>query len=206
MFITISSGDGVDEVCRALWHFYRWIEDRYSFETIHIEYGRCKRCIKSIVLRSEDKSFLDIEGTHLWKAQSPFRPNHKRKNWYFGLVCHREDKTNSIKKEQIIYQTMKSPKKGGQHVNTTNSGVRAIYPPLGLEAISYDERSQYRNRHIALFRLLKKIDEVAEKRDESIQKARWTENKSIQRGKEVLVFRGEKFHKLISNKLQYFKY
>ncbi|MEJ2497556.1 MAG: hypothetical protein P8Y43_08840, partial [Sulfurovaceae bacterium] len=74
MLIYISSGNGVDEVCRALWHFYRWLEKHYRFELLHIEDGKCRSCYKSILLKSDDENLTALEGTLLWYASSPFRP------------------------------------------------------------------------------------------------------------------------------------
>jgi peptide chain release factor len=88
---------------------------------------------------------------------------------------------------------MKSPKKGGQHVNTTCSGVRAIYPPLGVEALSYDERSQHRNKAIALARLIAKVKEHKNMQQMAKQNERWREAKALERGNAVKVFEGVGF-------------
>ena len=193
MLIHISSGNGVDEVCRALFHFLHWLEGKYTFKVVNLEYARCEDGYKSILLESDDEKFLALEGTHLWRCQSPFRPKHKRKNWYFSLAIVEKQKAINIDKSKVIYQTMKSPKKGGQHVNTTCSGVRAIYEPLGIEAISYDERSQHRNKKIALERLICKIELMEHEEANSKQNKRWREGKLLVRGESVLVFEGEGF-------------
>jgi peptide chain release factor len=194
MLIQISSGNGVDEVCRALWLFYQWLEkERYSFETLQIEYASCKNCFKSLLLQSDDKRFNALEGTLLWRSPSPFRPKHKRKNWYFSLRCYDEENLVDIDITKIIYQNIKSPKKGGQHVNTTNSGVRAIYAPLNLETICYDERSQHRNKQIALVRLLEKVEKLNQKQMKTASQNRWLKGKDIERGQEVKTFVGNTF-------------
>ena len=193
MLVYISSGTGVDEVCRALWHFYRWIENRYSFELIQLEKANCNHCIKSIFLNSDDKRFLTLKGTLLWRAKSPFRPKHKRKNWYFSCAIYDEDNSHTIEQNKIIYQTMKSPKKGGQHVNTTCSGVRAIYPPLKISAVSYDERSQYKNKKIAYIRLIEKATKIKRDKNRDELHHRWKNAKKIERGNPVKIFEGEKF-------------
>lgn len=195
MLIQISSGNGVDEVCRALFHFLNWLEGKYTFNVLNLEYAGCEDGYKFILLESKDEKFLALEGTHLWRCQSPFRPKHKRKNWYFSLSIVEQQKSVEIDKSKVVYQTMKSPKKGGQHVNTTSSGVRAIYEPLGIEAISYDERSQYRNKKIALERLIQKIDIMEYKQENSKKNERWREGKLLERGKSILVFEGINFNR-----------
>jgi len=197
MLVYISSGNGVDEVCRALWHFYGWIEKRYAFEVVKIEEGSCKRCIKSLLLQSDDKALFALEGSLLWKAKSPFRPKHKRQNWYFSLGYHDEINSHTLEKEKIIYQRMKSPKKGGQHVNTTCSGVRATYPPLQVSAVAYDERSQHRNKKIAHMRLLEKVVEIEKGKNRDNTQIRWKDAKEIERGNPVKVFEGEKFREVM---------
>ncbi len=48
--------------------------------------------------------------------------------------------------------------KGGQHQNKTESGVRLVHLPTGVVVTSRTERSQYRNKSIALERLRKKLE------------------------------------------------
>ena len=193
MLIHISSGNGVDEVCRAIWNFKAWLEKNYEFEVISEQKGEAKNTLKSLLIQSNDPRFYEIEGTILWRAKSPFRPKHKRKNWYFSLKCHQEQYTQEVDAKKIVYQTMKSPKKGGQHVNTTCSGVRAIYPPLGIEALAYDERSQHRNKELARVRLLQKIEFLESESLSRLMQERWKESKKVERGAEVLRFEGERF-------------
>ena len=197
MLVAISSGNSVDEVCRALFNFLKWLDGRYSFEVVKIEYGRCKECYKSILLKSSDERFLALEGTYLWRCQSPFRPKHKRKNWYFSLSVVKDQNKIVIDKSKVIYQTMKSPKKGGQHVNTTCSGVRAIYKPLKVEAVSYDERSQHQNKKIALERLFQKIELKEQENISALKTKYWKDGKQIERGNSIKVFEGEDFKEVL---------
>ena len=198
MTILISSGNFVDEVCRGVWHFKHWLkEEGYSFKVLKLEYTQRDDAYKSTLLQSEDAKFLELVGTHLWHSTSPFRPKHKRKNWYFTVAIQNEIKLENIDASKIIYHTMKSPKKGGQHVNTTSSGVRAVYTPLGLEAICYDERSQHRNKSIALSRLKQKAKALQAQRDMCSQKERWNRGKQIVRGDAIRVFEGKGFVELV---------
>jgi peptide chain release factor len=197
MLIHISSGNGVDEVCRAIWHFFAWLKKQeYIFEVVKLEYAKCDDGYKSIILESEDENLLSLQGTHLWKSQSPFRPKHKRKNWYFTLHCVMQETQVSIDESKVLYQTMKSPKKGGQHVNTTCSGVRAVYAPLSVEAVSYDERSQYRNKSIALKRLKEKINMIAVEKESKAKNNRWRNGKILERGNAVMIFEGDEFREV----------
>ena len=59
---------------------------------------------------------------------------------------------------QCRVDTFRAGGKGGQHQNTTESGVRLVHLPTGVRATSRSERSQHRNRSIALARLRKKLE------------------------------------------------
>ncbi len=197
MLVYISAGSGVAEVARAVWLFKHWLQtEGYRFEVLEVQRGKEKNTLQSLLLQSDDKSFLKMQGTLLWRSQSPFRPRHKRKNWYFSLQCYEATSVSEVDESKIIYQTMRSPKKGGQHVNKTSSGIRAVYPPLGIEAIAYDERSQHQNRALAKERVLQKIAILKIQQDQKVTQERWREGKCVERGYEVMAFQGERFEKI----------
>jgi protein subunit release factor A len=60
-------------------------------------------------------------------------------------------------------ETFRSGGPGGQHQNVTESGVRLVHLPTGVRASSREERSQHRNREIALGRLREKLDALHRK-------------------------------------------
>ncbi|MCL2756978.1 MAG: peptide chain release factor-like protein, partial [Coriobacteriia bacterium] len=121
--------------------------------------GSRKDCYKSVVIESAvDLGFL--EGTVQWICQSPFRPTHKRKNWFVDVSpLSVFDPTifdatalgaPAFDSRLVRFETFRSGGKGGQNVNKVETGVRATYLPLGLSATSTDERSQLMNRKLAL--------------------------------------------------------
>ena len=56
-------------------------------------------------------------------------------------------------------ETFRSGGPGGQHQNTTESGVRLVHLPTGIRVVAREERSQHRNRAIALQRLRAALEE-----------------------------------------------
>lgn len=65
----------------------------------------------------------------------------------------------SFKEEDVLIQTCRSSGAGGQHVNTTDSSIRALHTKTGLTAVSQDERSQFQNKQKALERLKQKVED-----------------------------------------------
>jgi peptide chain release factor len=126
-----------------------------------------------------------------WTARSPFRPTHKRKNWFVGIdVLEPVDETHFDLKE-VRWETMRAGGPGGQHVNRTESAVRVTHLPTGAQAMAMEERSQHRNRKLALARLAKKLAEVNSKRIGDAREERWRAHQGLERGNPVRTFRME---------------
>ena len=64
---------------------------------------------------------------------------------------------------QCRVETFRSGGKGGQHQNTTDSGVRLVHLPTGVRSSSRNERSQHRNKALALERLRRKLQKRNER-------------------------------------------
>lgn len=69
---------------------------------------------------------------------------------------------------QCRVDTFRAGGKGGQHQNTTESGVRLVHRPTGIRCESRTARSQHRNRQIALDRLRRKLEALHETETERI--------------------------------------
>ena len=97
-------------------------------------------------------------GTLQWICESPLRPKHPRKNWYIGIFRLPEPEAWPDEGE-IVFQTCRAGGKGGQHVNKTESAVRATHTASGLSVRVESERSQHANKKRARLLLAQKLAE-----------------------------------------------
>ena len=137
-------------------------------------------------------------GTIQWRAQSNLRPAHKRANWFIG-VFHLPEPARTperVHARDVIFETFRTGGPGGQHQNTTDSAVRAVHRPTGLAAVAREERSQHRNKSLALERL-KHLIAAQAAAEETAQKASRSElHHAFKRGNPVRSFNGHDFREV----------
>ena len=133
-------------------------------------------------------------GTIRWIGTSPFRPQHRRRNWFVGAarVAQAEDGPD-LDEADIRYQTTRASGPGGQYVNKTDSAVRATHLPTGLTAFSQDQRSQFANRRIARLKLSLLLEEQRRAAAAAGRREEWSRNRGLERGNAVRTYRGEDF-------------
>ena len=127
-------------------------------------------------------------GTVQWIARSPFRPDHKRKNWFVGVEVLEPVDEARLTSGDLRWETMRASGPGGQHVNRTESAVRVTHVPTGTQASAMEERSQHRNRKLAMARLVQKIEALNNCRAEQAREERWRAHHGVERGNPVRVF------------------
>jgi peptide chain release factor len=128
-------------------------------------------------------------GTVQWIARSPFRPEHKRKNWFVGVDVLEPVEETRFDARDVKWETMRASGPGGQHVNRTESAVRVTHVPTGVQVYASEERSQHRNRKLALARLARKLDERDAKERGAALEKRWRAHQELERGNPVRTFR-----------------
>ena len=201
--LLVTSGDGPRECRRAVAHVLRQMEIeaaktglRFAANVFESTPNTDPSSALATISGSGAEDFTKRwSGTIKWICKSPFRPHHKRQNWFIGVfeIERSELPQFDMDAGSLRFETFRSGGPGGQHQNTTDSGVRVTHLPSGLVATSTDERSQHRNRQVALNRLgllfvLKQEESRA--RDRSAQNRL---HRQLERGNPVRVFRGDGF-------------
>lgn len=133
-------------------------------------------------------------GTNQWIGNSPFRPTHKRRNWFVGVALAPEPEAIAdLREEDIDYQAMRASGPGGQHVNKTDSAVRATHRPTGLVATTQEQRSQHANRKLARLKLAIMLEERRGQAKDDARKSQWHVHQELERGNAVRIYKGSKF-------------
>ena len=132
------------------------------------------------------------EGTVKWIWQSTIRPNWPRKNWFVRVSFFEFEAkdSGSFKLSDLKIETCRASGNGGQHVNTTDSAVRVIHLPTGTEASASEERSQTRNKALAILRLQEKLHLITEQRQAAEKESMWLDHYRLERGDAIRTFKG----------------
>lgn len=140
-------------------------------------------------------------GTVMWVNPSPLRPGYRRKNWFVSVarIEAPELGADGFRTSDLKWDTFRASGAGGQHVNTTDSAVRLRHLPSGIVVECQSERSQHRNRSVALSRLAFALSERKRLQGLQVEKDRWTRNVEISdRGGDaaVRVYSGHRFERI----------
>lgn len=96
------------------------------------------------------------------------------------VLDNQEKETVSFNSEDIKIQTCRSSGAGGQHINTTDSAIKASHLPTGISTTCQTERSQFQNKEIALEKLREKVYNFYQnKYDKFINEQRTKQYKSL---------------------------
>ena len=197
MFIQISSGQGPVECQRVVWLVYKKLISLYQeLSLLDQESGFDKNCFKSMTLLCKDEQALaaiklNWTGSVQWRGQSPFRPNHKRKNWFVQVSLISVEKSENFDSAKVEFEAFRGGGPGGQHVNKTSTAVRAVYSPTGDVVTCADQRSQFQNRQVALLRLKQKIEQRELNKGKQAESQNRQLHYQLERGNPVQSFSGK---------------
>jgi peptide chain release factor 2 len=181
-WLSIYAGAGGTDACDwagmllrmyTMWmndHGFRWAEqDSLPGE----EAG-----IRRVTLRVEGEfayGWLKPEiGVHRLVRQSPFDAAHRRHTAFAAVDVMPvvEETEIELRDADLRIETMRSGGAGGQHVNKTESAVRIVHVPTGIEAKCQNERSQHKNKAVAMQMLVSKLYRLREsEREVELKKA-----------------------------------
>lgn len=149
-----------------------------------------------IVSGSRSEAFAaDWEGTVMWRSGA--RGRGARKNFFLGVFrLTAPPESVQIPVHEITFTSTRAGGPGGQHVNTTDSAVRAAWTsPIGkaYAVFAREERSQHRNRALAIRRLSALVAADEAELRSSRQSTVHALHHRVERGNPRHVFEGEAF-------------
>ncbi|NIM01041.1 MAG: peptide chain release factor 2 [Acidobacteria bacterium] len=172
--------------------YQRWAERRgFKVDLLDLQPGE-EAGIKSATLSIEGANaygYLRVErGVHRLVRISPFDAQARRHTSFASVDVLPEVEEGGhveVDEKDIRVDTYRASGAGGQHVNKTESAIRITHHPTGIVVTCQNERSQHRNKDVAMKILRAKLVEVAERQAEEALAQEVGEKKKIEWGSQI---------------------
>jgi peptide chain release factor 2 len=194
--LTIHSGAGGTESCDwcdMLFRMYcRWMERKgYSYTVLDSQPGDGAG-LKSVSLEVQgDYAYGHLRsecGVHRLVRISPFDANARRHTSFASVSAYPifDDVDDfEIDENDIRIDTYRASGAGGQHINKTDSAVRMTHIPSNIVVACQNERSQMKNRAVAIKILKSRVKQYYKELEDKKRLDKLAVKKKIEWGSQI---------------------